>query len=428
MATASQSIKEHYWIPGIKNNDLPLIGAIGALTLGVVLSKQLPSTNATLYISTAALIAKLVMNRGLTKACKETMGAIIGMGAIVGMESARWLNRSFELLPSLEQYLPNTATNTHLLIITSALLGVIMATRSLCCGRTDRKMVDVSTSPQVTASHSQPQVEIIESDWAVEYWGKGVVIPTNKMPTTASGITNSYATSDAQHYGLVLKRLEKSFPASRTMFNSQIDLLNSLFNTATHEELPIVYSSEKLEKDCNLLMAHALEIAAEVYKDLSKWSKGKIFSQGDKPLIDGALLSSKGHWLRKGFVMLSQAYRTIYNLEEHYAVLEHLKQSLERSCKKIREDIALGKALPNTIYSWEARLQTLEKYEKNYSSPNKKALENWQNLFFTPGTKQFEWRQNYNKTMAKILELGKGAEAFLLEHGRTHDNKEYRYF
>jgi hypothetical protein len=30
--------------------------------------------------------------------------------------------------------------------------------------------------------------------------------------------------------------------------------------------------------------------------------------------------------------------------------------------------------------------------------------------------------------MAKILELGKGADAFLLEHGRTHDYKEYPYF
>ena len=112
-----------------------------------------------------------------------------------------------------------------------------------------------------------------------------------------------------------------------------------------------------------------------------------IRQPGGSPVPDHA------PWLYRGFFDLPRAYRTIFNLDECTAGLKGLK------------DLWGDGQDGSTIIS------LANAFEEKYPVSNKEALEGWKALFFKPGTKQFAWREQYNKVMKEIIDFAGGPDA-----------------
>ena len=67
-------------------------------------------------------------------------------------------------------------------------------------------------------------------------------------------------------------------------------------------------------------------------------------------------------------------------------------------------------------------------FEKNCPESNKAAIEGWKAKFFEPGTKQNQWREQYNSAMKKILELaGEIPDPRFGNWSTAHHDGDYKF-
>ncbi len=174
---------------------------------------------------------------------------------------------------------------------------------------------------------------------------------------------------------------------------------------------PQPYTLEQLEADCEQWMNDSLAIAKAVREDLKTWSENNRFGlKGGvllmkQPGLDNRKLHSSP-WLFSGAFALPVAYRNIFDLPNY--------------CES-NFDSYLAFAKPS-----------LQNFADNYPITNREMHNGWKEKFFTPGTKQYEWRQAYNREIEAILEQVGGEEQVpdnrFRNWARPHKDNDYYFY
>lgn len=223
------------------------------------------------------------------------------------------------------------------------------------------------------------------------------------LPPTNPAITNAE------------KSWIKSERAISHAFNGFFTGIDEVFMIPTFKSYQTL---EELESECGKWMDDSLAIAQAVREDLKKWSGEERFKTKDgTPVTNGALLKMEpgcshelyyAPWLYQGFFRLPTAYRRIFNLTYPFAEISKMTEFLKQS--KIAQDAV-----------------------KNYPQKNREHLKGWKEKFFTPGTKQYQWREQYNEEMGKLAEQLGGLtienvpDIQFVNWGQLHGENDYKF-
>ena len=202
-------------------------------------------------------------------------------------------------------------------------------------------------------------------------------------------------------YRECLDKIINSFPESdfimRDAFRSMVRVSND-----PGPPKPETYSYHQLEQECDQWMESSLQIANAVREDLKYWSDQGTFTAAGNPLRGADLLTrqhggdrtpNKTSYLYRGFFDLPRAYRIIFNLDSCTEGMSKLREAYQD-----HEHASLV-------------LPCIDGFEKSYPASNKEILKGWKDKFFQPGTKQYAWREKYNKAMKEIIDLAGGPDA-----------------
>ncbi|MBS0630261.1 MAG: hypothetical protein JSS30_08595 [Verrucomicrobia bacterium] len=203
------------------------------------------------------------------------------------------------------------------------------------------------------------------------------------------------------------KKIDSAYPIPRFIYESAD-------NKAPFPIITTYDSLDSFEADCDRWMQNCIQMGHAVRDDLRAWSEQEIFKRDDQPVQHGQLLQMQpgwcnradaAPWLYKGFFHLPEAYRILFNLPAHIdnAIIQRYEKS------PIHKSYA-------------------EKYLQSYPVKNRELLQGWHAKFFQEGTKQYAWREAYNRIMQETFELAEGiTDKRFINWGGKHDLNQYQF-
>lgn len=186
-----------------------------------------------------------------------------------------------------------------------------------------------------------------------------------------------------EQYRVLMKRLNELLPDNHFSF----DEYHPNYDKGALEKMKRPVSWEDIEKTCFDLLDHSLEISEAVCNDLEHWnSHGGIKGRTQALLLTRQRLEGGGTYLYKAFYHLPEAYRLIANLK-----LPETKAADLFNNPEMKRDY------PQAFEAFKANITLVP--------------DDWNQRFFTPGTKQSEYREKYHAFADRILQLAGGAES-----------------